>query len=418
MVAPSQGQGVDYWAWAKEVDLVTNDHYLMTDGRRTHVNLALAADLTRSVAGGGPWLLLEHATSGVNWQPYNPAKRPGEMARNSLGHVARGSEGAMFFQWRQSQSGAEKFHTAMLANSGGDPADNRGWREVSELGRRVSDLSRAGLRGTRTRGDVAMVWSWDSWWAQSLEWRPSQDLDARERLDSFYEALYDRHLTVDFVPPTGLGDLDPERYPLLVVPQLYAAPVGVGAALERYVSAGGTLLVSFFSGIVDENDTLHPGAYPGALRDVLGLTVEEFDPLLPGETVSVRAADGASYTADLWSEAVVPGDGCEVLARFEGGRRSGGPALTRRAAGSGAAWYLATRLTGDDLAAVVDLALADAGVTPAGLPRDVELVVREGESGTFRFAVNHTGGEVKVVLPDGSRAAVPAGGVEVFRDPR
>ena len=415
MVAPSQGQGVDYWAWAKEVDLVTNDHYLMTDGRRTHVNLALAADLTRSVAGGGPWLLLEHATSGVNWQPYNPAKRPGEMARNSLGHVARGSEGAMFFQWRQSQSGAEKFHTAMLANSG---TDNRGWREVTELGRRVGDLGRAGLRGTRTRGDVAMVWSWDSWWAQSLEWRPSQDLDARERLDSFYEALYDRHLTVDFVPPTGLGDLDPERYPLLVVPQLYAAPAGVGADLERYVSRGGTLLVSFFSGIVDENDTLHPGAYPGALRDVLGLTVEEFDPLLPGEVVSVRGTDGASYEADLWSEVVVPGEGCETVAVFADGRTAGGAALTRYALGAGASWYLATRLTGADLAAVVDLALADAGITPVDLPRDVELVVREGESGTFRFAVNHTGGEVKVVLPDGSRAAVPAGGVEVFHTPR
>jgi beta-galactosidase len=379
------------------------------------VNLALAADLTRSVAGGGPWLLLEHATSGVNWQPYNPAKRPGEMARNSLGHVARGSEGAMFFQWRQSQSGAEKFHTAMLANSG---TDNRGWREVTELGRRVDDLSRAGLRGTRTRGDVAMVWSWDSWWAQSLEWRPSQDLDARERLDSFYEALYDRHLTVDFLPPTGLGNLDPSRYPLLVVPQLYAAPVGVGADLERYVSRGGTLLVSFFSGIVDENDTLHPGAYPGALRDVLGLTVEEFDPLLPGETVNVRSADGSLYAADLWSEVVVPGAGCETVAVFADGRTAGGPALTRYERGSGAAWYLATRLTGADLAAVVDLALADAGITPVDLPRDVELVVREGESGTFRFAVNHTGGEVKVVLPDGSRAAVPAGGVEVFRDPR
>lgn len=86
--------------------------------------------------------------------------------------------------------------------------------------------------------------------------------------------------------------------------------------------------------------------------------------------------------------------------------------------GSGAAWYLATRLTGADLAAVVDLALTDAGITPVDLPRDVELVVREGESGTFRFAVNHTGSEVKVSLPDGSRAAVPAGGVEVFRDPR
>ncbi|MET7681282.1 beta-galactosidase [Streptomyces sp. NPDC005423] len=412
MVAPSQGHTVDYWAWAKEVDLVTNDHYLMTDGRRTHVNLALAADLTRSVAGGAPWLLLEHATSGVNWQPYNPAKRPGEMARNSLGHVARGSEGAMFFQWRQSRSGAEKFHSSMLPHSG---TDNRIWREVTDLGRRLAGL--ADLRSTRTRGDVAVVWSWESWGAQSLEWRPSKDLDARERLDAFYETLYDRHLTVDFLPPTGLAGLDPARYPLLVVPQLYAAPLSIAADLERYVTAGGILLVSFFSGIVDENDTLHPGAHPGALRDVLGLTIEEFDPLLPGETVRVRGADGTLYEADLWSETVVPA-GCETVATFADGRTAGGAALTRHALGSGAAWYLATRLTGADLAAVVDLALADAGIAPSGLPRDVELVVREGESGTFRFAVNHTGSEVKVPLPDGSWATVGAGAVEVFHTPR
>ncbi|WP_449345680.1 beta-galactosidase, partial [Streptomyces narbonensis] len=65
MTALSQCDSIDYWAWGREVDLVTNDHYLMTDGRRTHINLAMAADLTRSVAGGAPWLLLEHSTSGV-----------------------------------------------------------------------------------------------------------------------------------------------------------------------------------------------------------------------------------------------------------------------------------------------------------------------------------------------------------------
>ncbi|WP_406124598.1 beta-galactosidase [Streptomyces canus] len=412
MAAPSQCASVDYWAWAREVDLVTNDHYLMTDGRRTHVNLALAADLTRSLAGGEPWLLLEHAPSGVNWQPHNPAKEPGRMARDSLGHVARGSEGAMFFQWRQSRQGAEKFHSAMLPQGG---TGTRVWREVCDLGSRVADLG--DLRGTRTRADVAMVWSWESWWAQSLEWRPSADLDARERLDAFYEALYDRHLTVDFFAPDAVAELDPARHPLLVVPQLYAVGLGVSAGLEQYVSRGGTLLVSFFSGIVDEHDTVHPGPYPGALRDVLGLTVEEFDPLLPGERVAVRTRDGGVLRADLWSEAVVTGS-AETVAVFGDGRQAGRPALTRHALGEGAAWYLATRPTGDGLATVVDLALADAGITPADLPRDVELVVREGESGVFRFAINHTDAEVKVVLPDGSTAAVGPGAVEVFREPR
>ena len=168
MTALSQCDSLDYWAWGREVDLVTNDHYLMTDGRRTHVNLAMAADLTRSVAGGAPWLLLEHSTSGVNWQARNPAKRPGEMARNSLAHVARGSEGAMFFQWRQSRRGAEKFHSAMVPHGG---TDTRIWREVVALGAGLEALEE--VRGTRTVPDVAVLWDWHSWWAQNLEWRPN-----------------------------------------------------------------------------------------------------------------------------------------------------------------------------------------------------------------------------------------------------
>ncbi|MEU0746409.1 beta-galactosidase, partial [Streptomyces albogriseolus] len=180
MTALSQCDSVDYWAWGREVDLVTNDHYLITDGRRTHVNLAMAADLTRSVAGGAPWLLLEHSTSGVNWQPRNPAKAPGQMARNSLAHVARGSDGAMFFQWRQSRRGAEKFHSAMLPHGG---TETRVFREVTELGASVRSL--ASLRGTRTEAEVAVLWDWQSWWAQNLDWRPSHDHHPPQRADAY-----------------------------------------------------------------------------------------------------------------------------------------------------------------------------------------------------------------------------------------
>ena len=193
------------------------------------------------------------------------------MARNSLAHVARGSEGAMFFQWRQSRRGAEKFHSAMLPHGG---ADTRVWREVAELGSSLDPL--AALRGTRTEADAAVLWDWQSWWAQNLAWRPSEDADPRERADAFYEALYDRHLTVDFARP----EADLSAYPLVVVPALYLMTEAAGNNLRAYAENGGTLVVSYFSGIVDEHDAVHEGAYPGALRDVLGLTVEEFPPLL------------------------------------------------------------------------------------------------------------------------------------------
>ncbi|MWA09333.1 beta-galactosidase [Streptomyces sp. BA2] len=417
MTALSQCDSLDYWAWGREVDLVTNDHYLITDGRRTHVNLAMAADLTRSVAGGAPWLLLEHSTSGVNWQPRNPAKAPGQMARNSLAHVARGSEGALFFQWRQARRGAEKFHSAMLPHAG---TDSRVWREVAELGASVGEL--APLKGSRTVADVAMLWDWHSWWAQSLQWRPSEDHDARERADTFYEALYDRHLTVDFAHP----EADLSAYPLVVVPALYLATEAAALNLKEYVARGGTLLVSYFSGIVDEHDAVHPGPCPGALRDVLGLTVEEFSPLLDGQTVRITGPDGAELTGDVWTEFVVP-RGAETVWTYADGLAAGRPAVTRNQLGEGTAWYVSTRLTARDLDALLATACADAGVTEhPELPRDVEVVTRRGDTGTYVFAINHTGSDAKVPLDahgtellTGERAAghlgVPAGAVRVVR---
>ncbi|MDQ0758317.1 beta-galactosidase [Streptomyces canus] len=417
MTALSQCDSVDYWAWGREVDIVTNDHYLITDGRRTHVNLAMAADLTRSVAGGAPWILLEHSTSGVNWQPRNPAKAPGQMARNSLAHVARGSEGAMFFQWRQSRRGAEKFHSAMVPHGG---TDTRVWREVVELGASLDSLST--IRGTRTQADVAVLWDWHSWWAQNLDWRPSEDHDARERADAFYEALYDRHFTVDFAHP----EADLSAYPLVVVPALYLMTEAAGNNLRAYVENGGTLVVSYFSGIVDEHDAVHAGAHPGALRDVLGLTVEEFSPLLPGELVRIIGPDGSELTGDVWTEFVVP-RGAETVWTYADGLAAGHPAVTRHRHGAGTAWYVSTRLAAQGLDALLGWAAEDAQLpSSADLPHDVEVVRRNGESGSYVFVVNHTASEAKVPLDaagtellTGERAAgrlaVPAGAVRVVR---
>jgi beta-galactosidase len=98
------------------VDVVSTDHYLL--GEEPQTDLAFAADLTRSFKGGQPWLLMAHSTSAVNWQGVNRAKKPGEMHRNSLAHLARGADAILFFQWRASRAGAEKWHSAMLPHAG------------------------------------------------------------------------------------------------------------------------------------------------------------------------------------------------------------------------------------------------------------------------------------------------------------
>jgi beta-galactosidase len=388
-------KAMDYWKWAAEVDIVANDHYLQAERADNHIELAMCADLTRSLAGGAPWLLMEHSTSAVNWQPRNIAKRPGELARNSMAHVARGADGVMFFQWRASVAGAEKFHSAMLPHGG---TETRVWQEVSRLGAELAGLD--GLRGTRVVADAAVVWDWESWWALELDWRPSIDLVYRERVEAYYEQLWRAHLTVDFVHPEG--DLD--RYPMVVVPSLYLTTPAAAKNLTSYVDNGGTLVVSYFSGIVDGNDAVHPGGYPGALRDLLGVAVAEFLPLRAGETV--RLDNGA--VADVWAEEVEPRGAVPVL-RYADGPAAGRPAVTRHRRGRGQAWYVSTRPDGPALGAILAQAYAGAGGRPRGdVPDGVELVHRP----PYAIAINHGTGDETVWLA-GEPVAVPAGQVRV-----
>lgn len=405
----------DLWEWAREVDVVSDDHYLDAADPRGYVGLAMAADLTRSVAGGRPWILMEHSTSAVNWQPRNVAKRPGEMARNALTHLGRGADAVLFFQWRASRSGAEKFHSAMLPHAG---TSSRVWREVCELGAAVGRLGE--VRGSQVRAEAAILWDWESFWAQDLEWRPSVDLGHRERVQAVYDRLWRDGLTVDFAHP----EADLSAYPLVVAPASYLLSDVAARNLTAYVEAGGTLVVMCFSGIVDEHDAVHAGGYLAPLVDALGVTVEEFLPLRAGERVRLAWVDGADdVVSDVWADHLVL-HGAQVLAHYVDGPAAGGAAVTRHVRGGGTGWYVSTHLTGDGLTAVLHRAYADAGLAASELPDDVEVVVRHGDHADYLVAVNHT--EEAVAVPaegtellSGEQVAgavkVPAGGVAVVR---
>jgi len=371
----------DLWAWAAEVDVVSDDHYLTAADPDAHIGLALAADLTRSVARGRPWILMEHSTSAVNWQPRNIAKRRGEMRRNSLAHVARGADAVLFFQWRASRSGAEKFHSAMVPHAG---TGSRVWKEVVDLGATLERI--ADIRGSVVEADVALVWDFESFWAQDLEWLPSVDLDHHERVRAFYERLWLDGITVDFTLPSH----DLTRYRMVVVPAQYLLRAADAANLTRYVEEGGTLVVSYFSAIVDENNAVHEGGFAAVLRDVLGVTVEEFLPLRAGERGRVAWSDSAAAdsTSDVWQEHLSV-HGAEIIASYADGPAAGGAAVTRNGHGRGTAWYVSTRLESEGLARVMRAAYANAGVILPRLPSGVEAVTRRRDDRLFTVVINH-----------------------------
>ncbi|MCL2465082.1 MAG: beta-galactosidase, partial [Micrococcales bacterium] len=174
---------LDYWAWAEREDVVTDDAYPDPADPQAHVGAAMNYDLMRSLAGG-PWLLLEHAPSAVSWRDVNVPKRPGQAFCQPMQAIARGSDGAMFFQWRASRAGAEKFHSALLPHGG---VGSRGWQRTLRLGRALAKLR--DVVGSRVEARVAMVLDWDNWWALEGNDHPSARMAWLPLVRGWYGAL-------------------------------------------------------------------------------------------------------------------------------------------------------------------------------------------------------------------------------------
>lgn len=407
---------VDAHALVAECDLISLDHYLPAADPHGHIDLSLNADLARGMAVGRPWLLMEHSTSAVNWQPVNVAKRPGEMRRNSLTHLARGADGIMFFQWRQSRAGAEKWHSAMLPHAG---THSRAWGEVCQIGAELTNLSE--VTGTRVEADVALIFDWHNWWALELEARPSSRMRYLDMVRDWYEALWTLNITCDVIAPGS----DLTGYKTVLAPNLYLLSEEHADALSRYVSDGGHLAVGCFSGVVDAHDRVHLGGYPGALREVLGLHVDEYLPLRDGNRIQL--SDGS--TAGLWAERLEP-RGCTAVLNFadtpDGGPARGGPAVTRHTFGEGTSWYVATRASVATLQELIRNISVEADLRcAADVPDGIEAIRRIGPDASYLFLINHTNDSIKVAAEGvdllsstgyASTTEVPAEGVAIIRE--
>ncbi len=403
---------LDYHQWAPHQDVVSTDHYLVATLPDVHAELAFHGDLTRGLAGGRPWLLMEHSTSAVNWQPVNPAKAPGQTLRDSLAHVARGADTVGYFQWRQSRGGSEKFHSAMVPHAG---PDSDRFREVCDLG---AVLGRMGeVVGSTIDAQVAILFDYENGWALDRECLPSTQIDHPEMAHAIHAHLRRRGIQADVVHPDG----DLTAYDLIVVPTLYLTSEGVGERLSAAAESGAHVLVTYFSGIADRDDHVRLGGYPGEFRDLLGIRVEEFFPLTSAEDVPLcNGGRGRRWSEDTRLV------GASAVLTYAGGPLAGRPAVTRRAVGRGAAWSLGTLPDEQTLASLIDQIVEEAGVTTVlAPPAGVEVTRRRGRHGSWLFLLNHgdTDEQVEVSGHDLVRDArvegrwsLAAGAVAVVRE--
>lgn len=394
--------GLDYFKFGPALDVVSWDSYPLwhnADIIQEAARVACCHDLMRSVKHQ-PFLLMESTPSMTNWQPISKLKRPGMHELSSLQAVAHGSQSVQYFQWRKSRGSFEKFHGAVVDHYGG--SDTRVFRDVASVGKRLENLEAAVLP-TRVQPEVAIVYDWENRWAvEDAKGPRNGGLHYVETVQAHHRAFWKNGVPVDFVDMDG----DLSGYKVVVTPMLYMYRNGFAKKLRDFVEQGGTLVSTYWSGIVDDTDLCFLGGWPGdGMMDVFGIWNEEIDALYDGETNAMELrepVDGLreSYSLRELCE-IIHLRGAKALAAYGQDFYAGSPVLTENQFGKGTAYYIAARAEDgfqEDFYRMLVKKLGIRRALDTVLPEGVTASLRKGEQDVV-FVQNFTAAPQTVRLP-------------------
>jgi len=390
---------LDYFKWTRHIDIISWDNY--PSNKDPVSNIAMRHDLMRGLKQGKPFLLMEQTPNQQSWQPCNATKRPGVLRLLSYQAIAHGGDSILFFQWRQSRGACEKYHAAIVPHVGHN--NTRIGRELIQLGRELEKLDNR-IIGSCIVSKVAILFDWPNWWAVEYSNGPSVDLKYVNQIEKYYKAFYDLNIPVDMI---NLID-DLSKYDIVIAPVLYMVKENVTEKIEKFVDAGGIFITTFFSGIVDENDLVILGGYPGAFKKMLGLWVEETDALSPDMRNKIIIKKKFSefsqekYDCGLMCD-VVHTEGAETLATFGEDYYAGFPSLTENSYGKGRAIYVATDPEENFIEGLMKHYCNEKALNSFLEPQEgVEITQRVKDNKTFTFILSHNTKEVVLTLPKGN----------------
>ncbi len=426
--------GLNYQKLARELDVVSWDSYPIwhTTGSdwRLGMQIGMIHDVNRSLKGGQPFMLMESTPSNTNWQPVPKLKRPGMHLLSSLQAIAHGSDTVQYFQWRKSRGSSEKFHGAVVDHVGHE--HTRVFLDVSELGALLKKLDP--VVGTTVRPEVAILYDWENRWAIEDMHALGRDVERRGYFQtalSCYQPFWTRGIPVDIIAEED----NFSSYRLIVAPMLYMLKPGLAERLRRFVENGGTLVTTYWSGLVNDTDLCFLGGWPGdGLRELMGVWDEETDTLALDDRNSLVAAPGnelglnGSYAIKDYC-ALIHAEGARVLATYGSDFYAGRPALTVNDFGKGQAYYIAARTEEaflNDFFGTLASRLALQPALPVDLPVGVTATLRGGDQRRFIFVMNFNPTPVTIDLGEASyrslvssaivsgQLALPPYGVEIL----
>ena len=302
----------------------------------------------------------------------------------------------MYFQWRKGLGNCEKIHGAVVGHDGGD--QTLAFKRVADYGNKLESLS--GIVDSAKAPEAAVIYDWESNWALDLTngFGGTETKKWQETARLHYRALWEKNIDLAVID----SDQPFDSYKLIVAPMLFMLKKGVAERLKRFVENGGTLVMTYLSAYVDENNACFFGGNPGGpdLRRFFGIWNEDIDGLEPSSDQTLLW-NGKKYRVSDYAE-YLHAEGAEVTGVYGGEFYKGSPALTVMRQGKGKAVYLAARTGLDFLSDFYGKLLEETGIRPVleGMPAGVKASRRTAANGdAYYFLLNMTEEPQTVVLP-------------------
>lgn len=412
--------GMNYYDLSRSLDFVAWDNYPMGPHNYTqYFSAGLAHDLMRGAKDNQNFMVMEQEGGLPGWATFGGRQAPAALYRVwAYQSVAHGADGVCYFRWRTSRYGTEQYWEGILDQ---DSYPNSRYRVVAQTGKELAQLTPL-LHGSAVVSPVAILVSPDSRWAQQIQ--PGvKDFDYDRQLHDYYDAFRRAGVSVDVAfPPSNLAS-----HRIVVAPALYVTDQTLSDKLHSFVKNGGTLILTFRSGVKDEHNVVTDQTLPGPFADLAGVAIHEFDPQID-EAQEMVGLGEARFPARTWSD-ILTLTTAKAVAAYGDGYYAGEPAVTENSLGKGLVYYVGTEsrspLFYDRLIA---LAASKSQVALNRLiPAGVEVAERQKAGRKIIFLLNYAGTEQTVPLDQAYQDAltgdtesldvqIPAYGVKVLTE--